>query len=231
MGNGLTRAVVGHPKDTAAVEPVKAESAIAKLDGQIRILEKRIDHSNLLLKNARQKALTKGQAGDKAGALHELTRAKQIEKDLNSYHGILETLHTQRHALEQASFQVDTLKVIETANKHLNSTTGQVSVEKAEEIMEASEEAKQNLEEIQHILVGPPRDTSEEEAELAAMMANNTVPSTNVLPAQPTPIANPLLAPPARVDPIQEELKRLEAMDQLPAAPAPAAQTRIAIPN
>jgi hypothetical protein len=225
MGNSLTRAVVGSPKKTSAIEPTTTtDSAISKLDGQIKILEKRVDHANLLLKTVRQKALTKGQAGDKTGALHDLTRAKQIEKDLTTYHGILDKLLAQRHALEQASFHADTLHAIDQANKHLESTARQMPVERAEEIMEATEEAKQNVEEIQQILVGPPRDTSEEEAELAAMLGAATAPSA------PTPIANPLLAP-ATSDPIQQELAQLAAMEEAAPVQTAAVAHRVAIPN
>jgi uncharacterized protein YPO0396 len=218
MGNAL----FGRPKDPEApAAGPSTETAISKLDGQIRILEKRIDHTNMRLKNQQAQALAKGQAGDRAGALHHVNQTKVLEKDLKNYHGMLENLQIQRHTLEQASFQVDTLRAMEAATTSLAATSRQMPVEKAEEIVEATEEAKANVEEIQQVLLGPPRDTSEEEAELDAMLAGAAVPAAAV--------AQPMAAPPVPVpSELERELATLAAMDAVPNEAPPAARVAIA---
>ena len=189
MGNSFGNRIVGKPidpqKPSADLE-AKTEHAVKTLDSQTTRLEKRLAHTETLLKHTRKQAEEAVQRGDKSAAMRLLSRAKEYESSLQSIQGMIHRLVQQRDILEKTKFQTDTLHVMEQVNKHLKQQTATVSTEQAETIIDDINDLKQNADEIMNILTAPIGDSvsqDELEKEYQTMVATQPI----LLPKPPMP--------------------------------------------
>jgi charged multivesicular body protein 4 len=128
-------------------------------------LEKKIQ---VCLNNAKQKSRKR----DKKGALYELKKKKQLEKQLESIQGKKLNLETQIMTLEDAHLNKETLKAMKTSAAVMKSTVKESDLDRADELMEDINEAMDQVAEMNEAMaqpLGQIMDDDELEAELAEL--------------------------------------------------------------
>ncbi|TMS33190.1 hypothetical protein L596_000957 [Steinernema carpocapsae] len=88
-------------------------------------------------------------------ALQALKRKKQFEKQLNHIDGVLSTIEFQRAALENASTNVEVLKVLGNAARALKTAHNEMDVDQVQDLMEDIAEQQEVANEIAEAISSP----------------------------------------------------------------------------
>jgi charged multivesicular body protein 4 len=93
--------------------------------------------------------------GDKKGALFAMKRKKLYEAEIDKIQNVKMTLETQVINLEGAAQNAETFKAMEAGSKTMSKIREEVSVEKADDIMEGIREEMEMANEINNAIAQP----------------------------------------------------------------------------
>lgn len=206
FGNKPQKGSGGNNSGPRKQDPNKAintlREAITKLEKREAHLEKQID-------NCTKQAQAKVKRKDKKGAMFQLKKKKNLEKQLNGIMGKKLNLETQIMGLEEAVMNAETVSAMQTGTQAIQQATAATNIDDIDEMNDNLAEAMDMQNEVNEALGNPLMDDYDEdelldelgmleeleaEEELGGLPTINVAPSTNTnstdvladLPSAPT---------------------------------------------
>ncbi|CAF0818954.1 unnamed protein product [Adineta steineri] len=134
---------------------VSSSDAIQRLSDVEEMLNKKQQHLESQIDEEKQTAIRSSKQGNKRGALMALKRKKKYEKTLLQLDGTLTTLETQREYLQNASTNMDVLRVMKQAASALKKTNQNLDVDQVHDLMDDLAEQHTVAEEIANAISSP----------------------------------------------------------------------------
>ncbi|CAF0822030.1 unnamed protein product [Didymodactylos carnosus] len=159
-------------------EKISSQDAIQRLQDVEDLLNKKVQFLETKVDEEKQTAIKCSKASNKRGALNALKRKKRYEKALLQLDGTLTTLETQREHLQNASTNMDVLKVMKNAAGALKKTNQNLDVDTVHDLMDDLAEQNETAQEIATAISSPYMtgseyiDDAELERELNALAAD-----------------------------------------------------------
>merc|ERR1740123_1115707 len=165
-------------KSNATASSPDANTAIQQLRGAVVQLEKREVHLQKKIAECLTAAKLKSKQNNKKGALFELKKKKQMQRQCDSLQQKTLNLEFQIMALEDAMINKQTLESMQSAKSAMTATMNEHDIDAVDEVMEDLNEQMEMAQEINEAMsqpLGPVMDDEELEAELAEIEAMSTV--------------------------------------------------------
>ena len=118
------------------LDKISSAEAIQNISNVEEILNKKQEHLECQIEAEKQNALHYSRQGNKRSALMALKRKKKYEKQLNQVDGTLTTLETQRESLQDASSNVEILRVMRGAAVALKKENQHLDVDTVHDLMD-----------------------------------------------------------------------------------------------
>ncbi|CAF1466273.1 unnamed protein product [Adineta ricciae] len=134
---------------------VSSSDAIQRLSDVEEMLNKKQQHLESQIEEEKKTAIRCSKQGNKRGALMALKRKKKFEKTLLQLDGTLTTLETQREYLQNASTNMDVLRVMKQAANALKKTNQNLDVDQVHDLMDDLAEQHTVAEEIANAISSP----------------------------------------------------------------------------
>ncbi|CAF1076192.1 unnamed protein product [Rotaria sordida] len=134
---------------------VSSSDAIKRLSDVEEMLNKKQQHLESQIEGEKATAIRYSKQGNKRGALMALKRKKKCEKTLLQLDGTLTTLETQREYLQNASTNMDVLRVMRQAASALKKTNQNLDVDQVHDLMDDLSEQHTVAEEIANAISSP----------------------------------------------------------------------------
>jgi len=134
---------------------VSSSDAIKRLSDVEEMLNKKQQHLESQIEEEKSTAIRCSKQGNKRGALMALKRKKKYEKTLLQLDGTLTTLETQREYLQNASTNMDVLRVMRQAASALKNTNQNLDVDQVHDLMDDLSEQHSVAEEIANAISSP----------------------------------------------------------------------------
>ncbi|UJR34266.1 hypothetical protein I4U23_021670 [Adineta vaga] len=134
---------------------VSSSDAIQRLSDVEEMLNKKQQHLESQIDEEKKTAIRCSKQGNKRGALMALKRKKKYEKTLLQLDGTLTTLETQREYLQNASTNMDVLRVMKQAANALKKTNQNLDVDQVHDLMDDLSEQHTVAEEIANAISSP----------------------------------------------------------------------------
>ncbi|CAF0974198.1 unnamed protein product [Adineta steineri] len=134
---------------------VSSSDAIQRLSDVEEMLNKKQQHLESQIDEEKQTAIRCSKQGNKRAALMALKRKKKYEKTLLQLDGTLTTLETQREYLQNASTNMDVLRVMKQAASALKKTNQNLDVDQVHDLMDDLAEQHTVAEEIANAISSP----------------------------------------------------------------------------
>lgn len=115
---------------------VSSNEAIKRLSDVEEMLTKKQQHLESQIDQEKINAVRCSKQGNKRGALMALKRKKKYEKTLIQIDGTLTTLEIQREYLQNASTNIDVLRVMKQAAGALKQTNQNLDVDQVHDMMD-----------------------------------------------------------------------------------------------
>ncbi len=115
---------------------ISSSDAIKRLCDVEEMLNKKQQHLESQIEEEKATAIRYSKQGNKRGALMALKRKKKYEKTLLQLDGTLTTLETQREYLQNASTNMDVLRVMRQAASALKKTNQNLDVDQVHDLMD-----------------------------------------------------------------------------------------------
>ena len=165
-----------------------------------------------------QQAKTKMSKGDKKGALFLMKRKKAYEQEIDKIQNVRFTLETQVMNLESATQNAETFKAMQEGSKTMQKLRQDVSVEQADEIMDAIREEIEMAQEINDAIAQPVDGLLADDEELLAelqQLETNDLEAELLAPPKDTGAVSLPTVPTAKLPTLapqeEDDLKQLEA--------------------
>jgi len=136
-------------------EKVSSVDAIQRLQDVEDLLNKKQQFLEGKITEEKQTAIECSKAQNKRGAINALKRKKRYEKALLQLDGTLTTLETQREHLQNASTNIDVLKVMRNAAGALKKTNQNLDVDKVHDLMDDLADQNETAQEIANAISSP----------------------------------------------------------------------------
>lgn len=213
-GSEVTRAVFG-------LAPSKKKTPQSKLAAAAESMKNRVESLEARAAQSRQAAQQMMKAGNKAAAMRELKKSKQLEKQALSTQGAMDALEAQSDMLEQTALQKEVAAAIGATAATLKKEKGLIS--KAEDAVDAAAEMRDLSDDLSQVMAGLGEATSNDfdddelMTELEEMMGNDE----EVAHSEPASVPNSESVKEAmEAERRQQEYEELENMRQkFPVAP------------
>lgn len=150
-GGGGGAAAAGQPKPAAPVDPTQT---LARLEGQLDTIEKRITVMNNKVNDAKQTALAKKKAGDIRGATMAMKNMKMFEGEVTKLYGQQVMLQQQTLQIQSAHADVDVVNALKTGTGALEQLNKQADVDTIADLQDQMAEVQQEVEERQELFAG-----------------------------------------------------------------------------
>ncbi|KAL7718877.1 SNF7 family protein [Entamoeba marina] len=128
------------------------KKTVAKMNEQIKTLEKKEDYDRKRMEMEFAKAKECKKKGDNTGASQHLKKKKLHEKSMNDTIALKTNLEGQILEIEGAKVKVDTAKSFQSANKEMTKINKQMDPAKIEKTMEGLRENNEKSREVGELL-------------------------------------------------------------------------------
>jgi charged multivesicular body protein 4 len=115
---------------------ISSDEAIKRLSSVEEILNKKQEHLENEIEGEKANALRYSKQGNKRGALNALKRKKKHENTLRQIDGTLTTLELQRESLQNASSNMEVLRVMRQAAGALKKSNQNLDVDDVHDLMD-----------------------------------------------------------------------------------------------
>jgi charged multivesicular body protein 4 len=115
---------------------ISSDEAIQRLSSVEEILNKKQEHLENEIEGEKVNALRYSKQGNKRGALNALKRKKKHENTLRQIDGTLTTLELQRESLQNASSNMEVLRVMRQAAGALKKSNQNLNVDDVHDLMD-----------------------------------------------------------------------------------------------
>jgi charged multivesicular body protein 4 len=119
---------------------ISSAEAVQRLSSVEEILSKKQEHLEGEIENEKANALRCSKQGNKRGALMALKRKKKHENTLKQIDGTLTTLELQRESLQNASSNMEVLRVMRQAAGALKKSNQNLDVDGVHDLMDDLDE-------------------------------------------------------------------------------------------
>jgi len=118
------------------INNISSDEAIKRLSSVEEILNKKQEHLENEIEGEKANALRYSKQGNKRGALNALKRKKKHENTLRQIDGTLTTLELQRESLQNASSNMEVLRVMRQAAGALKKSNQNLDVDDVHDLMD-----------------------------------------------------------------------------------------------
>ena len=158
-GSGGGGAAAQQPQAAAPVDPT---ATLARLEGQLDTIEKRITVMNNKVNDAKQTALAKKKAGDIRGATMAMKNMKMFEGEVTKLYGQQVMLQQQTLQIQSAHADVDVVNALKTGTGALEQLNKQADVDTIADLQDQMAEVQQEVEERQELFAGAAMEGQDE---------------------------------------------------------------------
>ena len=159
FGGGSGPPAGQQPKPAAPVDPTQT---LARLEGQLDTIEKRITVMNNKVNDAKQTALAKKKAGDIRGATMAMKNMKMFEGEVTKLYGQQVMLQQQTLQIQSAHADVDVVNALKTGTSALENLNKQADVDTIADLQDQMAEVQQEVEERQELFAGAAMEGQDE---------------------------------------------------------------------